>query len=93
MKSLSVFGTSSDAGKTTIVMALCRIFAERGYRVAPFKAQNVSNNSAVGDDGCEISRAQFFQAEAAGIETTYHLNPILLKSHGGGPDARIFHNR
>ncbi len=84
MKSLSVFGTSSDAGKTTIVMALCRIFAERGYRIAPFKAQNVSNNSAVAEEGCEISRAQFFQAEAAGIEATYHLNPILLKSHSSG---------
>lgn len=84
MKSLTVFGTSSDAGKSTIVMALCRIFAERGYRVAPFKAQNVSNNSAVGDNGCEISRAQFFQAEAAGIPASYHLNPVLLKSHSNG---------
>jgi adenosylcobyric acid synthase len=84
MKSLSIFGTSSDAGKTTIVMALCRIFAARGFSVAPFKAQNVSNNSAVGDDGSEISRAQFFQAEAAGIPTSYHLNPVLLKSHGKG---------
>jgi adenosylcobyric acid synthase len=84
MKSLSIFGTSSDAGKTTLVMALCRIFVEQGYRVAPFKAQNVSNNSAVGDDGREISRAQFFQAEAAKIPTSYHLNPVLLKSHGFG---------
>ncbi|HIE02763.1 MAG TPA: cobyric acid synthase [Thiotrichaceae bacterium] len=84
MKSLSVFGTSSDAGKTTLVMALCRIFVEQGYRVAPFKAQNVSNNSAVSDDGSEISRAQFFQAEAAKIATSYHLNPVLLKSHGKG---------
>ena len=84
MNSLSILGTSSDAGKTTIVMALCRIFAERGFSVAPFKAQNVSNNSAVSDDGCEISRAQFFQAEAAGISTSYHLNPVLLKSHGNG---------
>jgi adenosylcobyric acid synthase len=84
MKSLSVFGTSSDAGKTTLVMALCRIFAEQGYRVAPFKAQNVSNNAAVSDDGCEISRAQFFQAEAAKIPTSYHLNPVLLKSQGNG---------
>jgi len=84
MKSLSVFGTSSDAGKTTLVMALCRIFVEQGYHVAPFKAQNVSNNSAISDDGCEISRAQFFQAEAAKIPTTYHLNPVLLKSQGNG---------
>ncbi|RKZ88171.1 MAG: cobyric acid synthase CobQ [Candidatus Parabeggiatoa sp. nov. 1] len=84
MKSLSVFGTSSDAGKTTLVMALCRIFVEQGYRVAPFKAQNVSNNSAVSDDGSEISRAQFFQAEAAKIPTSYHLNPVLLKSQGNG---------
>jgi adenosylcobyric acid synthase len=82
MKSLAVFGTSSDAGKTTVVMALCRIFADRGISVAPFKAQNVSNNSAVSKEGREISRAQCLQAEAARVEPSYWFNPILLKSYG-----------
>jgi adenosylcobyric acid synthase len=84
MKPLAIFGTSSDAGKTTIVMALCRIFADKGINVAPFKAQNVSNNSAVTKEGREISRAQCLQAEAARVEPSYHFNPVLLKSHGNG---------
>ncbi len=84
MHPLSIFGTSSDAGKTTLVMALCRLFTQKGYKVAPFKAQNVSNNAAVAEDNLEISRAQFFQAEAARIPPTYHLNPILLKPQGNG---------
>jgi adenosylcobyric acid synthase len=82
MKPLAVFGTSSDAGKTTLVMALCRIFADRGIRVAPFKAQNVSNNSAVTVEGGEISRAQCLQAEAARVEPSCRFNPVLLKSQG-----------
>lgn len=82
MKPLAVFGTSSDAGKTTVVMALCRIFADRGLKAAPFKAQNVSNNSAVTQENREISRAQCFQAEAARVEPSYLFNPILLKSYG-----------
>lgn len=84
MKPLAVLGTSSDAGKTTLVMALCRIFAGRGLKVAPFKAQNVSNNSAVTKEGREISRAQCLQAEAARVEPSYLFNPVLLKSHGNG---------
>ncbi|NOT84859.1 MAG: cobyric acid synthase [Methylococcaceae bacterium] len=82
MKPLAVFGTSSDAGKTSVVMALCRIFADRGLKVAPFKAQNVSNNSAVTVEGREISRAQCLQAEAARVEPCHLFNPVLLKSHG-----------
>lgn len=82
MKSLAIFGTSSDAGKTTLVMALCRIFADRGINVAPFKAQNVSNNSAVTVEGREISRAQCLQAEAARVKPSYLFNPVLLKSQG-----------
>lgn len=84
MKPLAVLGTSSDAGKTTLVMALCRILADRGVKVAPFKAQNVSNNSAVTQEGREISRAQCLQAEAARVEPSYLFNPVLLKSHGNG---------
>ncbi|MEQ1619848.1 MAG: cobyric acid synthase [Methylococcales bacterium] len=84
MKPLAIFGTGSDAGKTTIVMALCRIFADQGLKVAPFKAQNVSNNSAVTIEGREISRAQCLQAEAARIEPSVLFNPVLLKSQGKG---------
>jgi adenosylcobyric acid synthase len=84
MKPLAVFGTGSDAGKTSLVMALCRIFADQGFKVAPFKAQNISNNSAVTQEGREISRAQCLQAEAARIEPSYLFNPVLLKSHGNG---------
>jgi adenosylcobyric acid synthase len=65
-------------------MALCRIFADQGLKVAPFKAQNVSNNSAVTPEGREISRAQCLQAEAARVEPSYLFNPVLLKSHGNG---------
>ena len=84
MKPLAVLGTSSDAVKTTLVMALCRIFADQDIKVAPFKAQNVSNNSAVTQEGREISRAQYLQAEAARVEPSYLFNPVLLKSHGNG---------
>lgn len=84
MKPLAVFGTGSDAGKTTLVMALCRLFADRGLKVAPFKAQNVSNNSGVTVEGGEISRAQCLQAEAARLEPSHLFNPVLLKSHGEG---------
>jgi adenosylcobyric acid synthase len=84
MKPLAVFGTGSDAGKTTLVMALCRILSDRGLKVAPFKAQNVSNNSGVTVEGGEISRAQCLQAEAARLEPSHLFNPVLLKSHGNG---------
>ncbi|GAA3527845.1 cobyric acid synthase [Aeromicrobium flavum] len=75
-------GTTSDAGKSLVTTALCRAFARRGVRVAPYKAQNMSNNSMVCADGAEIGRAQWVQALAAGAEPEAAMNPVLLKPGG-----------
>ncbi len=80
MHNISIFGTSSDAGKSTLTFVIGKIIQDAGYTVAPFKAQNVSNNAHVCDDNSEIGIAQHFQAEVLGVPTSYHLNPILLKS-------------
>ena len=100
-----VQGCTSDAGKSTLVAALCRILHRRGVRVAPFKPQNMALNSAVTVDGGEIGRAQALQAYAAGLEPRIDFNPVLLKPNTdkraqvvihGRPvadfDARAYHN-
>ena len=84
-KVIMVQGTMSNSGKSFITAGLCRVFAQDGYRTAPFKSQNMALNSYITKDGLEMGRAQVMQAEAAGIEPAADMNPILLKptSHTG----------
>lgn len=92
-KTLMIQGTSSSAGKSLLVAALCRCFARRGVRVAPFKAQNMSNNAAVCEDGAEIGRSQALQAIAAKIKPHSDMNPILLKPEGDTHSQVIINGR
>jgi len=91
-KTLMILGTSSSVGKSLLVAALCRIYARRGRRVLPFKAQNMSNNAAVCSGG-EIGRAQAVQAYAAGVEAQVDMNPILLKPEADHRSQVIVHGR
>ena len=90
---LMIQGTSSDSGKSTLVGALCRIALRRGLRVAPFKPQNMSLNSAVTVDGGEIGRAQAWQALAAGIVPEVDMNPVLLKPNSDVGSQVIIHGQ
>ena len=78
-KSIMIQGTMSNVGKSIVTAGLCRIFKQDGYRVAPFKSQNMALNSYITKDGLEMGRAQAVQAEAAGVEPDVAMNPILLK--------------
>ena len=79
---LMLLGTASSVGKSVLTAAFCRIFKEDGYRVVPFKSQNMALNSYITEEGLEMGRAQVFQAEAAGIKPLADMNPILLKPTG-----------
>ena len=78
-KPIMIQGTMSNAGKSLVAAALCRIFAQDGYKVAPFKSQNMALNSYITDEGLEMGRAQVVQAEAAGVNPSVLMNPVLLK--------------
>lgn len=93
MRGIMIQGTSSDAGKSFIVTGLCRLLADAGLRVCPFKSQNMSNNSFVTADGREISRAQAVQAEASRLEPQTFMNPILLKPRGNASSEIVLDGR
>jgi adenosylcobyric acid synthase len=88
-----ILGCTSDAGKSFLAMALCRALSNRGFRVAPFKAQNMSNNAAVTADGLEIGRAQYAQAVAARVKPDVRMNPVLIKPLSDVRGAVILNGR
>ena len=90
MATLMVQGTTSDAGKSTLVAAICRCLSRRGVSVAPFKPQNMALNSAVTSDGGEIGRAQALQAQACRLAPTKDMNPVLLKPNNDIGASAVF---
>jgi adenosylcobyric acid synthase len=92
-KAIMFLGTGSDVGKSIAATAFCRIFNKKGYKVCPFKAQNMSNNSYVTIEGGEIGRAQVVQAEAAAVLPSVHINPILLKPSTDQGSQIILHGK
>lgn len=93
MKPIMIQGTSSDAGKTTLVVGLCRLLSNRGYKVAPFKSQNMALNSYVTREGGEIARATAVQAFGARQEPSVHMNPLLLKPKADDVAQLIVHGK
>ncbi|MEW7006531.1 MULTISPECIES: cobyric acid synthase [unclassified Lentilitoribacter] len=92
-KAIMFQGTGSDVGKTVLVAGLCRLAANRGIKVAPFKPQNMSNNAAIADDGGEIGRGQWLQALAARVSPSIHMNPILLKPQSETGSQIVVHGK
>lgn len=90
-KTIMVQGTMSSAGKSLVAAGLCRIFRQDGYRTAPFKSQNMALNSFITKEGLEMGRAQVMQAEAAGIEPSADMNPVLLKPTNDTQSQVIVH--
>jgi len=88
-KAIMIQGTASGVGKTVLTLALCRIFAQDGYRVAPFKAQNMTQNTYTTERGDEIAVSQWLQALAAGIEPTSDISPIVLKPTREGTEVVV----
>lgn len=93
MQPIMIQGTSSDAGKTTIVAGLCRLFANRGLKVTPFKSQNMALNSYVTEKGEEIARATAVQAFGARQQPVVHMNPLLLKPKADDTSQLIVHGK
>lgn len=92
-KAIMLQGTGSDVGKTVLVAGLCRLAANRGLKVRPFKPQNMSNNAAVADDGGEIGRGQWLQALACRVPASIHMNPVLLKPQSDIGSQIVVHGR
>ena len=93
MNKIMVLGTASGVGKSTIATALCRYYKNRGFKVAPFKAMNISLNSYVTEDGLEMGRAQVVQSEACELKPMAYMNPILLKPSGNNKTQVIVNGK
>ncbi|WP_196001718.1 cobyric acid synthase [Clostridium sp. 1001271B_151109_B4] len=93
MNKIMVLGTASGVGKSTVATALCRYYKNKGFKVAPFKALNISLNSYVTEDGLEMGRAQVVQAEACGLKPMAYMNPVLLKPSGNNKTQVIVNGK